>query len=96
MEFVLYQQASCPFCKHFQRLFYKFIPDGKEVVIPDHGSSLWTEHRIEYVPTVIAYEDGQEVERLDSIRLIGIRKNTWMEWLQMIKDKHGVDRTELK
>lgn len=92
MEFVLYQQPSCPFCKHFKRLYYKFIPDGKEVVIPSHGSPLWTEHRIDFVPTVIAYEDGHEVERLGAVKLVGIRKDKWIQWLQMMKEKYNVDR----
>ncbi|MFO8051281.1 MAG: thioredoxin family protein [Thermoplasmatota archaeon] len=94
MEFVLYQQPQCPFCKHFRRLFYKHIPGGKEVVIPDHGSELWTQHSIQYVPTVVAYRDGEEVERLSSVELVGIRKNRWLDWLDMIKEKYGVDRTE--
>ena len=93
MEFVLYQQPECPFCKHFRRLFFKYIPEGKEIVIPDHGSELWMEHELEYVPTVVAYLDGKEVERLPSVKLVGIRKNDWTEWLNMIKDKYGVDRT---
>lgn len=93
MEFILYKQTKCPFCKHFNRLFYKHIPEGKEVVIPDHGSELWNKHGIEYVPTVIAYIDGEEVERLPSLKLIGIRKNKWIEWLSMIKEKYDVDMT---
>ncbi len=94
MEFVLYQQDRCPFCKHFQRLFYKYVPDGSDVRIPDHDSSLWIDHGIDFVPTVIAYQDGKEVERIGAVKLVGIRKNVWMEWLKMIKEKYGVDRTE--
>lgn len=94
MEFILYQQPSCPFCKHFRRLFYKYIPEGSEVVIPDHGCSLWSEHNIDFVPTVIAYENGKEVERLGAVKLIGIRKDKWMDWLRMINEKYGLDRTE--
>jgi glutaredoxin len=93
MEFVLYQQPSCPFCKHFQRLFHKYIPEGKVVIIPDHECSLWVDHNIDYVPTVIAYQDGKEVERLGATKLVGIRKDKWTEWLRMIKDKYNVDRT---
>ncbi|MFW3145341.1 MAG: hypothetical protein ACMUIE_00835 [Thermoplasmatota archaeon] len=94
MEFVLYQQPSCPFCKHFERLFFKHIPDGKVVVIPDHASRLWIEHRLDFVPTVVAYLDGQEVERLGAVKLIGIRKQRWLDWLNEIKERYGVDRTE--
>ena len=94
MEFVLYQQPSCPFCKHFQRLFNKYVPDGREVVIPDHGSPLWNEHEIDLVPTVILYDDdGNEVERLGAVKLIGIRKKQWIDWLRMIKERYGIDRT---
>lgn len=94
MEFVMYQQDRCPFCKHFRRLYYKHIPDGKEIMIPDHDSSIWIEEGIDFVPTVIAYENGEEVERLGAIKLVGIRKNMWLDWLQMIREKFGVDRTE--
>jgi glutaredoxin len=93
MEFVLYQQPSCPFCKHFQRLFHKYVPEGREIIIPDHGSPLWIEHKIDFVPTVIAYEDGKEVERLGAVKLVGIRKHQWVKWLQMIKDRYGIDMT---
>ncbi|MEA3559725.1 MAG: glutaredoxin domain-containing protein [Candidatus Thermoplasmatota archaeon] len=94
MEFILYQQPGCPFCKHFKRLFYKHIPEGKEIEIPDHGSKLWMEHGLEFVPTVVAYQNGKEVERLPSMKLIGIRKSKWIQWLNVIKGKYGIDRTE--
>lgn len=89
MEFVLYQQPSCPFCKHFQRLFYKYIPEGKEVVLPNHECEIWTEKNIDFVPTVIAYENGVEVDRLGAKRLIGIRKGPWLKWLKKMKDEYG-------
>jgi len=91
MEFVLYQQPSCPFCKHFERMFKKYVPEGRSVIIPDHGSSLWTQHRIDFVPTVIAYKDGVEVARLGAVRLVGIRKEMWVEWLKKIGSDHGED-----
>ena len=91
MEFVLYQQPSCPFCKHFERMFKKHIQNGKIVIIPDHGSSMWLEKRIDFVPTVIVYKDGVEVDRLGAVKLIGIRKHAWLEWLEKIRSDHGGD-----
>ena len=94
MDFVLYQQPSCPFCKHFRRLFHKHIPEGKEVSIPDHSSPIWLEKKIDFVPTVIAYRDGVEIERIGAVRLVGIRKKMWLDWLEMIGKKYGWDGLE--
>jgi glutaredoxin len=96
MDLILYQQPSCPFCKHFQRLFYKTIPEGKEVVIPSHSSEIWKEKGINFVPTVIAYKDGKEVDRLSAVKLIGIRKNRWLDWLKKLENDHDIDLLKSK
>lgn len=82
MRFVLYQMETCPFCKHFKRMFFRDIPGGEEVMLDDHGDPGWVEHQLNYVPTVIAYDDdGNEVSRLESVKLVGIRKSRWTSWL---------------
>ena len=82
MKMVLYQMEKCPFCKHFRRMFYRDVPDGDEVMLDGHEDPGWIDLRLNYVPTVIAYDDdGMEIGRLESVKLVGIRKDRWVEWI---------------
>ncbi|MCK5773265.1 MAG: hypothetical protein KAH57_05705 [Thermoplasmata archaeon] len=82
MRFVLYQQDSCPFCKHFIRLYKKKFPDGEIITLKDYEDPLWVEKHISFVPTVIAYDDnGREIDRIGAVKMVGIRKGPWQAWL---------------
>ncbi|MCU0798819.1 MAG: hypothetical protein MUC62_04025 [Candidatus Thermoplasmatota archaeon] len=80
MEFVLYSLENCPFCKHFRRIFLRSVPDGKIVMLDGHSDSIWIEKDLHYVPTVIALEKGKEVDRLEAVKLVGIRYPVWLDW----------------
>jgi glutaredoxin len=85
MKLVLYQMEQCPFCKHFRRMFYRDHPDGEEVMLDGHEDPQWIDLGLNYVPTVIAYDDeGKEVDRLESFKLVGIRKDRWLDWLEKL------------
>lgn len=89
MRFVLYQMESCPFCKHFRRIFYRDHPDGEEIMLDGHQDPEWIELGLNYVPTVIAYDDGgNEIDRLESVKLVGIRKGRWIEWLRKMEKQN--------
>ncbi len=89
MEFVLYNMEDCPFCKHFRRIFRNTVPEGKMVILDGHTDPRWIEHRIDFVPTVIAYEDGVEVDRIGSVKMVGIRYERWVEWLKKVMGEHS-------
>ena len=83
MKLVMFQMLDCPFCKHFKRIFYRDVPDGEEVILDGHGDQGWIDHRLDFVPTVIAYDDdGKEISRLSSVKLVGIRKGKLAGWLR--------------
>ena len=81
MELVLYEMEQCPFCKHFRRIFFKTVPDGKNVILKDHNDPGWIDHKLDFVPTVIATENGREIDRIVARKLIGIKKEKWEDWL---------------
>lgn len=83
MRFVLYHMDRCVFCKHFRRMFKRDITNGEEVLLSGHEDPGWIEMGLNFVPTVIAYDDsGNEVSRLEAVRLVGIRKGPWADWLK--------------
>ncbi|MGA1821898.1 MAG: hypothetical protein ACMUIG_05170 [Thermoplasmatota archaeon] len=81
MEFTLYEMEQCPFCKHFRRLFFKTVPEGKNVILKDHHDPGWIDHDLEFVPTVIATENNREISRIVAKGMVGIKKEKWEEWL---------------
>ncbi len=83
MRFVLYHMDDCIFCKHFRRMFNRDIENGDDVLLSGHEDERWLELGLNYVPTVIAYDDnGNEISRLESVKLLGIRKGPWVKWLE--------------
>ncbi len=74
---VLFHATWCPFCRRFLPAFVEGTRDlqGREVieaVLDDEDNPLWNEHRIELVPTVLFFEDGKVVKRLDGKPGIGL------------------------
>jgi len=77
----MYSMEDCPFCKHFARIFKKTLPDARIHMLDRNDGTEWIEKGIEFVPTVVAYENGKEVDRLSAVRMIGIRYGAWQEWV---------------
>jgi thioredoxin 1 len=73
---VLYHATWCPFCRAFRPTFDKLTAGGAwdavEAVIDDEENPIWTEQRIDIVPTVVFYEGGKPVRRLDGRAGVGI------------------------
>lgn len=72
---VLFHATWCPFCRSFRSVF----EDGTkgletiEAVIDDEDNPLWAQHQINIVPTVLFFEGGKVVKRLDGKPGIGLR-----------------------
>ena len=68
---VLFHATWCPFCRSFRPAFDRltsavgaFTP--VEVLLDDEDNPLWDELHIEAVPTVVFYDAGKAVRRLDA------------------------------
>ena len=75
---VLFHSTWCPFCRTFRPIFQGATQHSPlepiEVVIDDEASPLWTEYSIEIVPTVLFFDKGRVVHRLDGRPGMGIHK----------------------
>ena len=87
MDLVMYSMENCPYCKHFRRIFVNSIPDGKIITLDRNDDTEWIERGIEFVPTVVAYEEGKEVDRLSAVSMVGIRYPIWKDWVS----KYGLE-----
>ena len=81
MEYTLYHATWCPFCRQFAPEFKTIIPEGGEYLLDDMEDPLWVELNIEVVPTVIGYEGGKEVSRIEAKPHIGIDPNEFKDWI---------------
>lgn len=69
---VLFHATWCPHCVRFVPVFRRAAGAQAawrpvEAVLDDEDNPLWTEYAIEVVPTVILFEDGKVVKRLDGV-----------------------------
>ena len=73
---VVYLADWCPFCRNFQPVFERFEGSGPFTCaiadVTDTSNSLWDNFAIDVVPTVIAFQDGESIARLDGISMVGL------------------------
>jgi hypothetical protein len=82
MEYVAYHATWCPFCLAFMEHYREILPNGKEEILDDQSNPLWLEKGLDYVPTVIEYENGSERRRLMARPGVGITREKFLEWLE--------------
>ena len=83
---VLFCASWCPFCRSFFSVFDKraakySFDSTVHAYIDDYDNPLWEDYSIEAVPTVILFEQGQAVRRLDAELGAGLREKQFAEWL---------------
>lgn len=76
---VLFHASWCPFCRSYKPTFDEESASltGREPIdalIDDESNPLWLKYNIEIVPTVIFFEDGKVVKRLDGKPGAGLRR----------------------
>ena len=81
MEYTLYHATWCPFCRGFAPEFRRGLPEGEEYLLDDMEDPLWVELKIDVVPTVIGYENGKEVSRIEARPHIGIDSDEFKDWI---------------
>lgn len=68
--FVLFYASWCPFSQRFLPIFEKFAQDKTRRctrVVTDDKASLCEKYSVEVVPTVLVFEEGKVVRRLDGV-----------------------------
>lgn len=79
---VLFYADWCPFCAKFKPIFEKY--DGKlpyklvGTKLNEDDNPLWDLFKIESIPTIIAFNNGEMVSRRDAAMGVGLT-NTDME-----------------
>lgn len=86
---VLYHASWCPFSRTFLPLFE--AAEG-ESSVPFAGADLrhpldprWDDHGISVVPTLVYYERGEPLERLDGLRRVGITRGDLEGFLEHVE-----------
>ena len=84
---VLFYASWCPFCRSFLSVFDRHAAKkggnlAIRVKVDDYDNPLWDEYRIEAVPTVILFEDGEVCIRLDGRLGLGLNEKQFTEWLE--------------
>ena len=83
---VLFCASWCPFCRSFFSVFDKRVAKynfetAVRAYIDDDDNQLWEDYSLEAVPTVILFEQGQVVRRLDAELGEGLTEKQFVEWL---------------
>jgi thioredoxin 1 len=87
---VLFYASWCPFSRAFLPVFEKQA-EGKEDsfcrVATDNMAKCEDDYAIEVVPTVLFFENGQVVKRLDGISGVGLNEKQLKEMINYCKLK---------
>lgn len=85
---VLYFANWCPYSQAFLPLFDRAEP---EATVPLVRADLrhpmdprWDDHRIHVVPTLVYYEHGEELERLEAVRHKGLTASDLEEFIETV------------
>ncbi len=83
----LFHATWCPYCRAFRPVFQRLAGQDTgyqplEVVLDDEQNPLWDRYSIEAIPTVLFFEDGKVVRRLDARRGIGLDETMFRSALE--------------
>jgi thiol-disulfide isomerase/thioredoxin len=75
---VLVHATWCPFCRSFLPVFQKATEGAGleviEAVVDDEENPIWNEQDVDVVPTVLFFEGGKVVKRLDGRAGVGLTR----------------------
>ena len=84
----MFHTTYCPFCRRFRPIFERYSGDSGHVFavvdITDDDNPLWDRYKIGAVPTVIAFKDGEEIGRRDSVLGVGLSEVDLKSLLQEV------------
>jgi thioredoxin 1 len=82
----LFHASWCPFCRSFTSVFNKHaLNPGNttyiKVRIDDDENPMWETYNLEAVPSLILFENGQLLKRLDCELGAGLDERQFSKWL---------------
>ena len=83
--FVLFYAPWCPFCQRFLPIFEKFSQDKTrkcEKITVDENEGLCEKYSVDVVPTVLVFEKGELVKRLDALQGVGLSEKQLMDFVK--------------
>jgi thioredoxin 1 len=83
--FVLFYASWCPFCQRFLPIFEKFSQDKTRKcasVVTDDKEDLCEKYSVEVVPTVLGFEKGKLVKRLDGSQGVGLSEKQLKDFVK--------------
>ncbi len=85
----LFFSSWCPYCQGFIDVFNTNIVNYKfdlvlRVNLDDFDSPLWDEYSVGAVPTLILFENGEILSRLDAGFGVGLTEKQLKDWLKKI------------
>ncbi len=85
----LFFASWCPYCQGFIDAFNANIVNYKfdlvlRVNVDDFDSPLWDEYSVDAVPTLILFENGKILSRLDAGFGVGLNEKQLVDWLKKI------------
>lgn len=86
----IFYASWCPYCTAFVPTFNKkatslSVGTVVHVMLDDYDNPLWDDYNIEAVPTVVFFEKGKVITRLDGRFGQGLNEKQLTEWLQKLK-----------
>ena len=77
----------CPFCRRFNPIFDKYKSHSISnnfirVFLDEESNPLWEDYALKTVPTIIMFEKGEIINRLDGGLGLGISETRFTEWLR--------------
>jgi len=83
--FVLFYAPWCPFCQRFLPIFVKFSQDKTrkcQRIAIDENEGLCEKYSVDVVPTVLVFEKGKLVKRLDALQGVGLSEKQLMDFVK--------------
>jgi len=85
----LFYATWCPFCTKFVPIFEKKIASYKiasviHVLLDDYDNPMWDDYEIDAVPTIIFFNKGKILKRLDARLGGGLSEKDLTLWLNQL------------
>jgi thioredoxin 1 len=85
----LFYASWCPFCRSFRSTFEKLVAKkgfnhAIHVNIDDYENLLWAEYSLNAVPTVIFFDCGKIIHRLDGQLGRGLNETQFLQFLDRV------------
>lgn len=87
---IFFEMTGCPYCLAFRQRFRDLAAaragecDFMRVRLDDPGNPLWHKFSIHAVPAVIAFANGEVLDRADAVLALGLSKKKWADFCERI------------